>query len=380
MIRSSVRERLKGLFDSYSHLLGREILDAEKMVLRHPRFCQPCAPGFEARVPDAFSIDGRIAPELGDGPRHYCATYIYRFPQGAFRRLELLASGGLLIDKRMIPNTGVGNQRATLVASIQPKLRKSRRESCIVAPWPHYMPITYGDFMLHILPRICRIVNRLTDEEKSRAVIAYPLAKTAWEKDYLGKLGFEPGRMVDTRVHKVECSSDGVLYAASGEDSGWFSRSAHPGDYEDARKALWKCPAPGSVPSRRLYLQRKGRRRILNEQELLAALQPHGFETVELGEHSITDQMAMIAGASVILGPQGANMNSMLWSPKGAAVVELFNRGFRPAYNRQMAYNLSLDYYYLAQQPMERHDFSHLNWDIEANIDAVKKFLARTVF
>jgi hypothetical protein len=148
------RERLKGVLDRYLGLLGRTILDAQEMALRYPQFCQPCAEAIVAQVPEALAINGRIAPELGDGLRHYGATFIYRFPQAAFGRLEVLASGGLLIDKKIIPNTGVGNQRASMLASIQPPLRKSRRESCVVAPWPHYMPVTYGDFLLHVLPRI----------------------------------------------------------------------------------------------------------------------------------------------------------------------------------------------------------------------------------
>jgi hypothetical protein len=40
-----------------------------------------------------------------------------------------------------------------------------------------------------------------------------------------------------------------------------------------------------------------------------------------------------------------------------------------------MAYNLSLEYYYLVQQPMAPHSFAHLNWDMEVDAGAVDRFL-----
>jgi hypothetical protein len=374
------RDRLKAIFDRYSHFLGREVLEVDEIAERYPQFCQPCAGALEVEVPDAVSIDGYPAPELADGKRRYASTFIYRFPKAAFRSLDVLASGGLMIDKKIIPNTGLGSQRASLLASIRPMLRKSRHESVVVAPWPHYskaVQMTYGDFMLHVLPRICRTCSRMTDSEKKRAVMIYPLSGAPWEKAYLSKLGFEPDQIVDSRRYKMELPSDGVVYAASGEDLGWFRRSAHPADYKEARRVFLPSPPP-RPPSRRLYLQRLGRRRILNEEKLLPVLQTHGFETIDMGEHSIPEQIAMIANASIILGAQGANLNNMIWSPPGASVVEFYNRGFRPSYNRQMAYNLSLNYYYWAQQPMENHSFANLNWNVEVDIDVVDRFLTET--
>jgi capsular polysaccharide biosynthesis protein len=116
----------------------------------------------------------------------------------------------------------------------------------------------------------------------------------------------------------------------------------------------------------------------LNEEKLLPVLRTHGFETIDMGKHTVSDQIAMIASASVILGAHGADLTNMIWAPRDASVVEFFNRGFRPAFTRQMAYNLSLNYYYWAQKPMERHSFNHLNWDIEVDVDVVDRFLTKT--
>jgi len=358
------------------HLLGRELLGVEAVTSRYPQFCRPCAEASTLQLPPATSVDGQLVTELGGGPRRYSPTFIYQFPKAALGRVEVLANGGILIDRKFIPNTGVGYQRASVFASIQPSFRTSRHESIIVAPWPHYMDVTYGDFLLFVLPRICRVLNGLTVEEKSRAVLAYPLTKAPWETDYLGKLGFQPEQLVDTRKCKIKPTADGVIFAPSGEELAWVGCGAHPADYAAARTALWKRPLD-TPPTRRVYLQRNARRRILNEPELLAVLKPYGFETVDLGNHTISDQMAIVADAAIILGAQGANMNSMLWSPPGATVVELFNRGFRPTYNYQMAYNIGLNYRYLAEQPLMPYDFAHLNLDITADTGALGQFLAR---
>jgi hypothetical protein len=372
------RELLKDAVTRHPSWVGREVIEPADMRARYPDFYVPCAEELEVNAPEGTPIDGTRAPELEPSPRHYDATAVYRLPRAAFRRLDVLESGGALVEGKYIPNTGVGNQSASILTSVKPSLRRTRKEACVVAPWPHLMPASYGDFMLHILPRICRVWNRLDKKERSEAIVAYPLAHARWEAECLQRLGLTPERMIDTRVTRVSPAPGGVVYAPSGEGVGWQNRSAHPDDYRAAREALWPGSTPGRSPSRRLYLQRKGRRRLLNEDEALAVLKPHGFETIDLEGLTVAEQMAMIADASIILGVHGANMINMIWCSPGAKVVEFFNRGFRPSFNWQMAFNLSLDYYYLAEQPMEPYAFSALNWDVHVDVGALGRFLEQS--
>ncbi len=88
-------------------------------------------------------------------------------------------------------------------------------------------------------------------------------------------------------------------------------------------------PAPGELasPHRRLYTgrgDRKHTRRVDNERELLAALTPLGFEAIDPGALSPTEQVRAFAEAECIVGPHGAGLTNLAFAPAGAAVVELF--------------------------------------------------------
>jgi capsular polysaccharide biosynthesis protein len=77
----------------------------------------------------------------------------------------------------------------------------------------------------------------------------------------------------------------------------------------------------------RLYAKRGNarRRRVLEEAEVAAALEPLGFEAVELDGMSVREQVERFAGAEAIVGGHGAGLTNMLFSPAGATVVELFS-------------------------------------------------------
>ena len=77
--------------------------------------------------------------------------------------------------------------------------------------------------------------------------------------------------------------------------------------------------------TRRLFLSRRdnGRRRVLNEDELYDAVAPLGFERIVPGEMTAAQQIAEFSSARVILAAHGAGLTNMIFTPPGAAIVEL---------------------------------------------------------
>jgi len=61
----------------------------------------------------------------------------------------------------------------------------------------------------------------------------------------------------------------------------------------------------------------------LNEDELFEAVAPFGFERVVPGELSVTDQIAAFSSARVIVAAHGAGLTNMIFTPPGAAIVEI---------------------------------------------------------
>jgi capsular polysaccharide biosynthesis protein len=73
---------------------------------------------------------------------------------------------------------------------------------------------------------------------------------------------------------------------------------------------------------RRLYIKRDTTRRLHNEAELIAALEPLGFAAYLPGADA-RDPRAMFAAAEVIVGGHGAGLADLVFAPSGAQVVEL---------------------------------------------------------
>jgi len=63
-------------------------------------------------------------------------------------------------------------------------------------------------------------------------------------------------------------------------------------------------------------------RRIVNESEVLAAVERRGFKIITPAVLSFEEQMIAFSKAKVIIGAHGAGLTNMIWSNAGAAVLE----------------------------------------------------------
>lgn len=81
--------------------------------------------------------------------------------------------------------------------------------------------------------------------------------------------------------------------------------------------------APGA--DKRIYLSRNAthRRRLINEDEVLEVLAPHGYVPVRTEELTLAEQMAVFAGADHVIGNMGAAMTNLAFSPRGVKVMSL---------------------------------------------------------
>ncbi|WP_439883364.1 glycosyltransferase family 61 protein [Pontibacter sp. MBLB2868] len=88
-------------------------------------------------------------------------------------------------------------------------------------------------------------------------------------------------------------------------------------------------------------------RNVLNEKELLKALEPYGFRTVVSSQLSIKEKIRLFSQAKVVLGATGAGLISMFFCKPGTKMIEIFNEGFviEPFYD--IATKIGLDYEYI---------------------------------
>ena len=65
-------------------------------------------------------------------------------------------------------------------------------------------------------------------------------------------------------------------------------------------------------------------RRVLNQSELVTALEGEGFEHVYFERHSLREQMRIASEASVLVGGHGSGLAHLLFMPENALILELF--------------------------------------------------------
>lgn len=103
-----------------------------------------------------------------------------------------------------------------------------------------------------------------------------------------------------------------------------------------ARDRLTRLLQPESRPRHRRILisrNRARRRRLLNEDELLDVLTPHGFERVDFDTMSLADQIKTIHRSQAIVAVHGAALGHILHTPPTGHLVEITNpRSIHPDY------------------------------------------------
>jgi hypothetical protein len=138
------------------------------------------------------------------------------------------------------------------------------------------------------------------------------------------------------------------------------SRHDHVAEIRSLHRRLGlvhSAPHPGK---RRLLVSRRdaSSRRVSNEPELQALLEPAGFETVVLGELSFREQVAAFAEAEMVIAPHGAALANLLFAAPGTVVVELHQAGAERPHYKQLATRLDLRHLELScdADPRSRED------------------------
>lgn len=99
------------------------------------------------------------------------------------------------------------------------------------------------------------------------------------------------------------------------------------GTYRFVREAILsrinKNPDPYAS---HVYVQRTGKRTLVNEAELLEKLRTRGaWKTVRLEDHAVLEQAAIFYHARVIVSLHGAGLANLVFAQAGAQVVEIFH-------------------------------------------------------
>jgi hypothetical protein len=314
---------------------------------------------------------------VGDSIRHmYVESEFYQFPRlgvGFLRWGRIATRFGVVMDPdgKVIEDFNYYWNRSPHKMPIfdrfhlPKKVRKEGLYATILSP--DATPPNYYHWMAEALPRLA-----LLEESGIRDYrLILPDRMTGWQCEILRLLGLDENR-----------------WAPFGEEQ-WQvehllvpSLQGYPG-MSHPRLVRWLRERLGvegsSVGHRKLYLSRTHaqHRRLLNEEKVIQALKPLGFETVFPEEMTVSDQLRMFRDASWIVALHGAGLTNTLFAPRGTRVLEFVTPD--PAYLSTSFYSIccALGHIYgniCVQYPGPRlSSSSGLRWreDVEASVDDI---------
>ncbi|HSF73760.1 MAG TPA: glycosyltransferase family 61 protein, partial [Microcoleus sp.] len=101
----------------------------------------------------------------------------------------------------------------------------------------------------------------------------------------------------------------------------------------------------GLEEKQRIFISRKERRRVINEDELVAVLTKFGFKSIAPESLSVAEQISLFAAAEVVIGSHGAALTNTVFCSPGTKVIEIFAPDYvNPCY-RKLSSQVGLEYW-----------------------------------
>jgi capsular polysaccharide biosynthesis protein len=134
-----------------------------------------------------------------------------------------------------------------------------------------------------------------------------------------------------------------------------------------------KKPAGGKID--KLYVSRKlaGRRKIINEDEILDILSRHGFTIFYPEKYCFLEQLAIFIQVQYLVGEHGSGLTNMLFMGKGTSILELHknktNELNHPSFLFwYMAEALGINYYHQSCTTHGREDYFEGDYIVEPSL------------
>jgi hypothetical protein len=237
--------------------------------------------------------------------------------------------------------------------------------------------LNYYHFVFDVLPRIAIAEQCAEIETPDRW---YVPASTQDRVGLLDALGITAEKRIDSM--EVTHVRAGCLVVP-----GLAGYEQHPAWVTQFLRERLLPPSYERVPGRCLYVTRgasKNNRAVLNEAEVTAALEAHGFTAINPSTLSIDDEIKTFAEADIVVSAHGGALTNVVFMNPGSLVIELFPASHvNPCYWKLADTVPGVDYRYLCgigpQREPDRTKMlvSDITVDIPALLAMVDEHLER---
>ena len=240
--------------------------------------------------------------------------------------------------------------------------RKSRKYyDRVVSLWSHDWS-TYYHWLIDVAPKISAAKSHF-GAEIGEVTFVYPRSLTRYEIETIEMLGIRLDQIVNPH-DSGKIKSDQIFVLPL---PGWCVVS--PRIHQLRQALISSC-----YPTRRIYVSKIGRRRIVNETALFNRLEAHGFEFIPDAPRPLVKQIELFGSASHIISPHGAALSNIIWSKENSKILELTSSSYPPDYfiNLASALGLSLDRLCFGTR---RGHWTNSAKDLWVDFDVVDRFL-----
>lgn len=357
------------LRDVLLKLTGYKLLNPEQtaVFLAPYQVKEKCADKIHLpQIANSADTSSTIFPE-----KEAIADTVYVWEYTAKTPVKLGKYGSVVIDKNVL---STDTDYYSFYIGLRESNQRNKKEiPAIITLFSQFQDgIIFGgyyDFIFLVAAKLCRIKDALSPEEFEKIPIAYPLFGTSYESEYMQMLGVHSNRLINTTETKV--TSTKVI---TGNSARWYP---NPSDIASLKRHIAGKFQPIKTDSKRIYISRKDRRKIVNEAELIPVLQKFGFVIIEDKPRSIISQISLYYNASFILGPHGASFSNIIWCQPGTHLVELFSSNYAPDFFLYLATMNNMKYSaYYEQAPQKTNYLEALVEDIYVDVTKLDQFLS----
>lgn len=291
--------------ERFDQVAGAEI--AEAPLPAAPASSSPARTLQRARAPVLDSMFARVPP-------------VIRVRAVRLTGARLVTGGGAVVspDGRLVLESLLDGEHFRREFGRRRWVRRARavpgEHASLMSPWSN----NYFHWMIDCLPRVA--VLQAAGLDRVPVLVPQPLASFA--RASLAAVGVTPDRMTPYRDGDDHVAPDSLVWASPVAPVNfptpflvqWLRGAMLPASLATAAPA---------APRRRLVVGRLGARRLANQAQLLAQLEPWGFELVYPERLALADQARLFAQAELIVGAHGAGLTNMVFARR-AGVLELF--------------------------------------------------------
>ncbi len=360
-LKNFLYQHAKKIVISIVQLFGPNLLNKEATLKRLKPYqifskdgetvVMPIAGITESEIPESYKVER---------PATTSSIGVYKITD--VKDFTIYPYGGVKLGKNVLDmDFGSAIFINTLFKSDDREVIKT--DSCIVL-WSHYWGEGFYDYLLFIYAKLLRIKSAIGEAEFKKCKVIYPLVGTGFEIELLRYAGVDDYQIIDSRAYTIEAKT---YYLANNDN--WYHHNRY--DLNLIRETLGKVKDTGTTYDR-IYISRKGRRRVLNEDEIIAVLKKFDFEILYDEPRSVAEQVTLYRNAKVIIGPHGASFANILNCQPGTKLIELFPDDYHPDYFRFMSHIFGLDYYAIFENGVVPTEYWQVNENMTIDPERVR--------